>query len=722
MNIRACLLFAFSEHVSNGASLITQRSQFRIVHDRNSPLICLHPVKMTDWAKSKVADLKEECKSRGIPLTGLKLKQQYIDKLEEHEATQENTDPEEPGTADVIPPEETQATTPNNETPESQPNSQSQANEHTDEAKIHADKSITDQDPIPTAVDEIKDLGVQDEPVGHLNADTQHVKAQETVEVDKPVELQKEDIQAEDVHRPLDKPPVDSDPTAKKPLFIPESDQVQAGVESINTQNPEASEHFNDAGSIPRNAAFAEDQTMASGIANWGRQEAPTTIPSKPGLISSDTSTPTSSQIPVADLLDDRRNRRKRSLTPVPTSEEMARKKVRLSDAAEDAPKEYVSSEGLEATTEVTQETRDEDDQEIPLELPSQQPGNGDGSTLRMRPKSSNPGITTNKTPPASPPEVRDLSEERDVPAALHPATCSIYIRNLKRPLHIPTLRSHIVSLAQSPDPITIFFLDSVRTHAFISFTSVAAASRVRTAMHDTRFPDEAMREPLFVDYIPDDKVQSWIDEETGGNSFGGRAGGKRFEVVYEEGRHGGIEAIFQEVDARKPQPPIPRPSLTSRSIDTGRPRLESRSQDVHPERAALVSNPTQYDRPPPARPSEQSRPNNSGVGFKALDDLFPSTTTKPKLYFKPVPDDVVQDRINMLRHLRVDYSEMGRSGDEGMKRYSFELFKSGREEWVDKGPEFGFGRKGQDRLTGFRGRGGGGYRGRGGDSWRGGR
>ncbi len=83
-----------------------------------------------------------------------------------------------------------------------------------------------------------------------------------------------------------------------------------------------------------------------------------------------------------------------------------------------------------------------------------------------------------------------------------------------------------------------------------------------------------------------------------------------------------------------------------------------------------------------------------------------------------------------MFRDLRVPHNEMGRSGDEGMKRYSFQKAKD-REEWVDKGPEFGHGRKGQDRLTGvdrpfegggFRGRGrGGGYRGRGMDSWRGG-
>ncbi|KEF60481.1 uncharacterized protein A1O9_02042 [Exophiala aquamarina CBS 119918] len=679
---------------------------------------------MTDWGKSKVADLKEECKSRGIPLTGLKLKQQYIDKLQEYEGAQEIQNSNESENANVISPEETQPTTPKNETPDSQPSRDSETNKCTGESNVHADKSVSDQGPISSAVDETQDHGAQDQSAGYLGTDTQHVSAQEPMEGDKPVEQQKEeeDVQAEDAHSPTDTTPANGYPTDKKPLLILGSDQVQVDVESINAQSHEAPGHLNGAGSGVDIATLTEDQKRTSEVTSEQSQEALSTIRSKFALISSDTSTPTSSQTPEADLLDDRKNRRKRSLTPVPMAEEMARKKVRLSDAAEDATKEPVSSERFEAPAHGVQETQGGGTEGKTLDLSPQHSGNGDSSTA-VRRNSVSPGVATIKIPPVSPPESRGLSEERDVPAALHPATCSLYIRNLKRPLHIPTLRSHIVSLAQAPDPITIFFLDSIRTHAFISFTSVAAASRVRTAMHDTRFPDEAMREPLFVDYIPDDKVQPWIDEETGGNSFGGRAGGKRFEVIYDAGRHGDVEAIFQEVDTRNPQPPLPRPSLTSRtSIDIGRPRLETRSQEVHPDRAALVSNPTQYDRPPPSRASAQSRPNNSGVGFKALDDLFPSTTTKPKLYFKPAPDDVVQDRMNMLRDLRVEYSEMGRSGDEGMKRYSFELYKTGREEWVDKGPEFGFGRKGQDRLTGFRGRGGGGYRGRGGDSWRGAR
>ena len=56
---------------------------------------------MTDWSKYKVADLKKECQSREISLTGLKLKQQYIDKLEEHEAQNAERADENTKDADV---------------------------------------------------------------------------------------------------------------------------------------------------------------------------------------------------------------------------------------------------------------------------------------------------------------------------------------------------------------------------------------------------------------------------------------------------------------------------------------------------------------------------------------------------------------------------------------------------------------------------------------------
>lgn len=684
---------------------------------------------MTDWSKLKVTDLKDECKSRGIPLTGLKLKQQYIDKLEEYEAAQGAENVEEPVVAQVASQEEAHTTSAaaKPEPTTSEPDHQSQTKENPADPNIQVDEPIAHQDLDDTKhLNGNKDDGTKDEPVQVVESAPRPMSPHEPAQLENPVGLQNEDALAEDAGQPLDGSTAGETIIDNGSLFIPESKPVGEQAETTEQHIVQVSEQIDETEPSPKNNIIVEDSAMVSDDVSAQDQPTQPTITSNSGHIPSDTSTPQSSQIPVADLLDDQKNRRKRSLTPVPTSEEMSRKKARLSIDEQSTAQKPTASEDTKAATEIA-EARDA--QAIlgkPPVLPSQAAENRDSATAPPHATSANIEMPVDNSRSTSSP--RDVSEERDVSPAVHPATSSIYIRNLKRPLHIPTLRNHIVSLAKSPEPITVFFLDSIRTHAFISFTSITIASRVRTAMHDTRFPDEAMREPLFVDYIPDDKVQSWIDQETGGNSFGGRAGGKRFEVVYEQNGQGEIEAIFQEVGTRNPQASFSRPSITPRtSVDVGRPRLESFSKDIHPDRTALVfnsnSNHHQHDRVPPSRTSAQSRPTNTGVGFKALDDLFSSTTTKPKLYFKAVPDSVSQDRMDMIRNLRVDHSDMGRSGDEGMKRYSFEPYRGGREEWVDKGPEFGYGRKGQDRLTGFRGgRGGGGYRGRGGDSWRGGR
>ncbi|KAK5052077.1 hypothetical protein LTR84_002881 [Exophiala bonariae] len=687
---------------------------------------------MTDWSKLKVTDLKDECKSRGIPLTGLKLKQQYIDKLEEYEAAQGSDNTEEHGIAQVAEHEEEQTTLPASklESIGSQPDPQSETEENTAEPNIQVAELVAHQDTDAKYLNGNKKDRTQDEPAQVAASVTNPVSLNETANDVKPTGLRNEDELVEDGGRSLVESNAGETKINTDSLFVPESSAPEEQAEATKQHMVEASKQVEETDPNFKNDIIVEDSTMVSDDVSAQDKPSQKFIASILGQISSDTSTPRSSQIPVADLLEDQKNRRKRSLSPVPTFEEISRKKARLSVDEDGTARNQQASEETKAITEFAEVKGAEVIPDKSPIAPSHNDENPHNVSVLPQATSADTEMADNKPRSVSP--SREMSEERDVSPAIHPATSSIYIRNLKRPLHIPTLRNHISSLAKSPDPITVFFLDSIRTHAFISFTSITTASRVRTAMHETRFPDEAMREPLFVDYIPDDKVQSWIDQETGGNSFGGRAGGKRFEVIYEQNRQGETEAIFQEVDTRNPQPPFPRQSITSRtSIDAGRPRLESFPEDIHPDRTGLVSNNNssnhhhRHDRPPPTRPSAQSRPTNTGVGFKALDDLFSSTTTKPKLYFKAVPDLVAQDRLDMLRDLRVDHTEMGRSGDEGMKRYSFEPYKGGREEWVDKGPEFGYGRKGQDRLTGFRGGrggGGGGYRGRGGDSWRGGK
>ncbi|KIX09519.1 uncharacterized protein Z518_00599 [Rhinocladiella mackenziei CBS 650.93] len=649
---------------------------------------------MTDWTKLKVADLKEECKARGIPLTGLKLKQHYVDKLAEHEAG--NT-----GDSNVV--------TDDAETTE--PQEQDAAHLNGSEVEPHDEVMSESKD---AEQDALEKPGIRD---------------------GKPQELQNEDNRAEDVVKSQEgvsgtgEAPLADHVGVKDTMFTPEPTGVDERIDTAKQEIIQAPEHLEHPENSEQEKAEGETKPQLDHNAP-SADPALYSTPIRSSQLEPASDTPSSSQMPPSDLVEDQR-RRKRSATPVPTAEEMARKKARLSED-EDSLKARETS-ALEPTppaTEPAQEIRGEHANGAPAE-PSVEEISQEATTTTTKPlvqpeESSHlqPKSSVDKGP-STMDGSRSPSEERDVTPAIHPATSSIYIRNFKRPLHIPSLRSHIVSIAKSwssrddSDPITVFYLDSIRTHAFITFTSVAAASRVRSAMHETRYPNESMRDPLFVDYVPDDKVQPWIDQESGGG-LGHGGSGRRFEVVYENGDNG-VEAIFQEVDLSKPQHSSESNRNSRMSID--RSKSDPVPAGVHPDRAAFVPRDTRRDED---RHQDRTRLPTAGLrhrgsvgtGFKALDELFDSTIAKPKLYYKPVPDSVARDRLDMFQDLRLGYAEMGRSGDEGMKRYSFERYRD-REEWVDKGPEFGYGKRGQNRLAGIHG-GRAGYRGRGGDSWRG--
>ncbi|KIX95010.1 uncharacterized protein Z520_09320 [Fonsecaea multimorphosa CBS 102226] len=662
---------------------------------------------MTDWSKLKVADLKEECKSRDIPLTGLKLKQQYIDKLEEYEAQNEDQSTKN-GVENGQDSEEVEEQSP------------PQENGHSGEG-THPDPGTNDTE---------KDEGLKD-----ASRRNHPAAGEDEGGADKPSAIQEEDSQAEALTKTEEQPIAEASPqpdeigTKDEPGIIPKKTEEKLET----TEAPEQSDDAVDRAEKPTKAE-------ATTIDQSGETKSTAVLSTPPSTENqSDSNTPHSSQIPSSDLAEDQRKRRKRSATPVPSTQDAARKRARLAEEAEDVKAEE-APEPTEAEVEEAKESPGEPMNREPAEVVVKT--SDDGAVIReplSNLEETNPGQpeANDTRVSTSPPRSTASFEDRDIPPAIHPATSSIYIRNFKRPLHIPSLRAHIASIAKSrssenTDPVITFYLDSIRTHAFVSFTSIAAASRVRSAMHGSRFPDEPLREPLFVDYVPPNKVQTWIDQETGSGFGRGGGSGRRFEVVYEQGESSGIEAIFQEVDTSKPRPPPFEPSRGV-SFDRQQQSESFSAGGVRPSREALIPHDNQHNRDhrqrgqlPAGGPPHNPSSSNNGTGFKALDELFDSTSTKPKLYYKPVPSSVATERLDMFRALRPGWEEMGRSGDEGMKRFSFERDK-GAEEWVDKGPEFGFGRKGQSRLVGVgagggRGRGGGGgYRGRAVDSWRGG-
>lgn len=320
-------------------------------------------------------------------------------------------------------------------------------------------------------------------------------------------------------------------------------------------------------------------------------------------------------------------------------------------------------------------------------------------ANLLNRPASPTRGTRTSPEP----------ESDRLIPPAIHPATAVLYIRDFMRPLQPAALRSHLIQLASppssSPDPSVLesFFLDSIKTHCFCRFSSITAAARVRAALHGAVWPPERTRKPLFVDFIPEEKLEEWIriEEDDAAASRGGR-GGKRWEVAYVDSPNG-ISASFQEagtgVPARRPSGLVTNPGLGASAA----PLAPSRSGDRRP------SSPGRRPDSPRRRPSTAVAPQrkDTGQSFLALDALFKSTTAKPKLYFLPVKKELSEKRLDELdKCTSRDWDKKGKLGEE-LRRYTFE----DGDYLVDEGSHYEPRNGGAERRGGFRGRGGG-YRG----------
>lgn len=714
----------------------------------------------TDYSKLTVVNLKEECKKRGITLTGLKLKKEFVEKLEEDDRNASGK-------------------------------AEGEGNDEMDGVEVADEKKVEVAD---EAANTEKDVEVRDDDnVVDKDVESKKVEEEALVNGDKRAS-EEANAQVNGTHVDGDKPdePVEEvqdalDPTAEvkekveqetAELFIGEPPQPQADATEDAKQMTERAEiadaDVTMSGALPTQTPTPAPQTQA------------TSTPAVDETPASKFSTPSSTQVPANELAEDQRKRKRRSLTPTPTEEDVALKKAKINDGTPVVTQR--EAELLDQMKEAHEEAKSIRVNEAPEMTVPPIPSDDiykltavdpDEPASIAEPKARSPQPQEQNQQSRSP----SPSLSRDISPSIHPATTSLYIRNFKRPLHLPTLKSHISALASSAnsdaDPIKLFYLDSIRTHAFVAFTAISAASRVRNAMHDTKYPDEKERELLWVDFIPESEVEAWIDLESGGGGgdrLGGGRGGRRWEVVYTHTHDGEVRAQLLDAEQARRAPNLASATgaaqtKTRPSVDTSRASF-SAATGIHPDRADLIprspdtsrfrqpsqsqsqSQSQHQPRSPPSHHPHQPRKDTNAHNFQPLDALFPSTTQKPKLYYKPCAPKVVEARMSMIRNLRVGHGGMGRSGMEGMKRYTFESEgeverdrgrrDAGRddrgardparlgEEWVDKGPEFGRGRKGRDVFEGAAGgpgvgsvygggfagggRGGGvGYRGRGG-------
>ncbi|KAK6957680.1 hypothetical protein Daesc_000467 [Daldinia eschscholtzii] len=433
---------------------------------------------------------------------------------------------------------------------------------------------------------------------------------------------------------------------------------------------------------------------------------------SAPAVTETQALAPSAGDTPLqtTELIQDSQKRKRRSLSPAPSADEVARKRARQEDrdsqethtASPVGEKvDAVAAEPQKEMEDATQAPPDVEMEDANDEAPAERERDN-GVAQSIPADDANPDIqnghavevVTNKTQATfeEPPEDEPSREEqpsytahpaeieRDVEPSIHPATSALYIKNFMRPLRPQAVKDHLLDLATpmgtpvEEGTIVDFYLDTIRTHAFVVFNTISSASRVRTALHNRVWPDETNRKALWVDFIPSERFAEWVDMEQ--TSTGGRGSTNRYEVVYDNDEDGNVIVKLEEFDgagptAKQAPPPAaapePQPAERKPSIPTGPSRQFSgiegaptgprgfnsgRGPGLHPSRAGIRDQPGQ------------------------------STRAHPSVKYQPAPDDLVRRRLETIAAAKT--KDLDRDFGKEYKRYYFE----NGDTLVDRGPE----------------------------------
>ncbi|KAI1802830.1 hypothetical protein F4811DRAFT_527687 [Daldinia bambusicola] len=473
------------------------------------------------------------------------------------------------------------------------------------------------------------------------------------------------------------------------------------------TEAPEATEAVEVPEALEVSHSTPPDEYSNQSQAEAEAEATPAQEVSAPAITETKDLAPSTGDTPLqpTELIQDSQKRKRRSLSPAPSAEEVARKRAKQDnrDAQEDpvvanpvGEKADAVAEPQEEKEDVTRAPSDVEMEDTKDEAPVERERERDnGVTQPILADDANPDlqnghaveVVTNKTQATfqEPPEDEPSREqtytahpaeiERDVEPSIHPATSALYIKNFMRPLRPQAVKEHLLDLAApigapaEEGTIVDFYLDTIRTHAFVVFNTISSASRVRTALHNRVWPDETNRKALWVDFIPSERFAEWVDMEQ--TSTGGRGSTNRYEVVYDNDEDGNVIVKLEEFDGAGPTkqaPPAPEPQLERKpSIPTGPSRQFSGIEGAPTGPRGFNSN-----RGPGMHPTR------TGI----LDQPGQSTHAHPSVKYQPVSDDLVRRRLDAIAAAKT--KDTDRDFGKDYKRYYFEngdtLVDRGRE------------------------------------------
>uniref|UniRef100_A0A453I303 SAP domain-containing protein n=1 Tax=Aegilops tauschii subsp. strangulata TaxID=200361 RepID=A0A453I303_AEGTS len=206
-----------------------------------------------------------------------------------------------------------------------------------------------------------------------------------------------------------------------------------------------------------------------------------------------------------------------------------------------------------------------------------------------------------------------DSPKERIVPPSQKPATTSLRIDRFVRPF---TLRA-VQELLGKTGSVCSFWMDHIKTHCYVTFSSVEEATATRDAVYNLQWP------PNNGNYL----LAEFVDP--------------------------------QEVKL-KLEPPPPPPAATAAAVPISpattpreAPFQQGQANQSVPRQAAATPReqlppPPPLVKPPTSDPREKlpPTPKKAEPPVVTLDDLFRKTQSSPRIYYLPLSDEEVSAKL----------------------------------------------------------------------------
>ncbi|TKY60324.1 Apoptotic chromatin condensation inducer [Spatholobus suberectus] len=204
---------------------------------------------------------------------------------------------------------------------------------------------------------------------------------------------------------------------------------------------------------------------------------------------------------------------------------------------------------------------------------------------------------------------VDDAPKERIVPQSQSAPTNSLRIDHFIRPF---TLKAVQELLGKTGNVIS-FWMDHIKTHCYVTYSSVEEAIETRNAVYNLQWPPNGGR-LLVAEYVDPQEVKMKL------------------------------EAPPTQVA------PVSNNSTVPSATPTSLPEPSPRQYREQPPVAATLPPPPPLSRPPPAAreplPSPPPLPKKIDQPFVTLDDLFRKTGATPRIYYLPLSDEQVAAKL----------------------------------------------------------------------------